>query len=67
VPTIVYTLASGVSFARMNDHVHFPSDVLAGALIGRAVAKSITWRHKQVHVAPLVSPHSVGMMLASHF
>jgi membrane-associated phospholipid phosphatase len=64
IPTIVYTLATSVSLARMNDHVHFPSDVLAGALIGRSVAKSITFRHQKMHVAPLVTPHGVGLMFA---
>jgi membrane-associated phospholipid phosphatase len=46
VPTIVYSLASGVAFSRVNDRAHFPSDVLAGALIGRAVAKGIVHRHQ---------------------
>jgi membrane-associated phospholipid phosphatase len=39
--------------ARVNDNVHFPSDVVAGALIGRAVAKSITNRHiRRVMILP---------------
>jgi hypothetical protein len=46
VPTIVYTIASGVAISRVNDRAHFPSDVLAGALIGRAVAKGIVHRHR---------------------
>jgi membrane-associated phospholipid phosphatase len=50
VPIIAYTLATSVAFARVHDNVHFPSDVVAGALIGRAVAKSIHNRH--VHVIP---------------
>ncbi len=45
VPTIVYTLATGVAVSRVNDHVHWPSDVVAGALIGRAVARGIVTRH----------------------
>jgi membrane-associated phospholipid phosphatase len=47
VPTIVYTLASGVAFSRVNDRAHFPSDVLAGALIGRAVGRGIVARHSR--------------------
>lgn len=46
VPTIVYSIASSVAFSRVNDRAHFPSDVLAGALIGRAVAKGIVHRHQ---------------------
>ena len=56
VPSIVYTLASGVAFARVNDRAHFPSDVLAGALIGRAVAKGLLARHARSHVAWSVGP-----------
>jgi len=68
VPTIVYTLASGVAVSRVNDHVHFPSDVLAGALIGRAVGKGILARHNTSKVSwqavPIIDRKSVGLMLA---
>jgi len=50
VKVLTYSLATGVAFARTNDNVHWPSDVLAGALIGRAVAKGITFRHTHVNV-----------------
>ncbi|MEA2571512.1 MAG: hypothetical protein QOI24_3513 [Acidobacteriota bacterium] len=50
VPTIVYSIASGVAISRVNDRAHFVSDVLAGALIGRAVAKGVV--HRQ-HGAPM--------------
>ena len=56
VPTIVYTLASAVAFSRVNDRAHFPSDVLAGALIGRAVAKGLLARHAHSRVAWSVGP-----------
>lgn len=56
VPTIVYTLASGVAFSRVNDRAHFPSDVLAGALIGRAVARGIVARHSTTHLSWSVTP-----------
>lgn len=52
VPTISYTLATAIAFSRINDQKHFPSDVLAGALIGRAVAKGVYYRHKNVTVTP---------------
>jgi undecaprenyl-diphosphatase len=67
VPTIVYTIASGVAASRVNDHVHFPSDVVAGALIGHAVAKGIVARHTGRRVAwqamPLIDRKTVGMMI----
>jgi len=66
VSTIVYTVASGVAVSRVNDHVHFPSDVVAGALIGHAVAKGILARHMGKHVAwqatPLIDRKTLGMM-----
>jgi len=66
VPTIVYTIASGVAASRLNDHVHFPSDVVAGALIGHAVAKGIVARHTGKHVTwqamPLIDRKTIGMM-----
>jgi len=68
VPTIVYTIATGVAVSRVNDHVHFPSDVLAGALIGHTVAKGIVARHKGSKVAwqatPLIDHKTVGMMIS---
>ncbi len=67
VPTIVYTIATGVAVSRVNDHVHFPSDVVAGALIGHAVAKGILARHTGRKVAwqaaPLIDRKTVGMMI----
>jgi PAP2 superfamily protein len=53
VPVIAYALATSVALARVHDNVHFPSDVVAGALIGRAVAKSITARHAHVTIIPV--------------
>jgi membrane-associated phospholipid phosphatase len=55
VPTIVYTMATGVALSRVNDRAHFPSDVLAGALIGRAVGKSIVMRHRNMRITFLWS------------
>ena len=62
VPTIVYTIASGVSISRVNDNVHFPSDVVAGALIGRAVAKGVLARH---HIS--VVPEKHGLLFVYRF
>jgi undecaprenyl-diphosphatase len=67
VPTIVYTIASGVAVSRVNDHVHFPSDVVDGALIGHAVAKGIVARHTGRKVAwqalPLIDRKTIGVMV----
>ena len=67
VPTIVYTIASGVAVSRVNDHVHFPSDVVAGALIGHVVAKGIVARHTGRTVAwqamPLIDRKTMGVMI----
>lgn len=51
VPTIVYSVATGVAMSRVNDRAHFVSDVLAGALIGRGIAKGIAARHTHGKVA----------------
>jgi membrane-associated phospholipid phosphatase len=67
VPTIVYSLAGGVAFSRVNDRAHFPSDVLAGALIGRAIAKSVVHRHRHGtttwNVAPTVLGGRAGLVV----
>jgi PAP2 superfamily len=67
VPTIVYTIASGVAVSRVNDHVHFASDVVAGALIGHVVAKGIVARHSGKKLAwqavPLIDRKTLGMMI----
>ena len=58
-PTIVYTIATGVAASRINDHVHWPSDVVAGALIGRAVGRGIVARH--VAIGP--AKHGVSVLI----
>jgi len=45
VPTLAYTLASVVAFDRVNDHVHFASDVFAGAAFGTVVGRYIVHKH----------------------
>ena len=51
VPTLSYTLASLVAFDRMNDHVHFASDVFFGAVIGMGIGRFVTRRHESSEVA----------------
>ncbi|MFN8588971.1 MAG: phosphatase PAP2 family protein [Candidatus Eisenbacteria bacterium] len=38
VPAIAYPLAAATGWSRVHDHVHWPSDVAAGAAIGTGVA-----------------------------
>lgn len=69
VPTIVYTMATGVAFSRVNDRAHFPADVVAGALIGRAVARGVVARHRpngrtsRWVVEPFVDGRSAGVVV----
>jgi len=53
VPVIAYALATTVALARVHENVHFPSDVVAGALIGRSTAKAITAGHAHVTIIPV--------------
>lgn len=66
VPAVVYTMAASVAASRVNDRAHFPSDVLAGALIGRAVAKSIAGHHPRfaLTIAPALVNRRPALMLA---
>ena len=65
VPTLVYSIATGVAISRMNDRAHFPSDVVAGALIGHAIARSVVHRHKNSQttwqLTPIINDHGVGL------
>ena len=47
VPTVAYTLASIVAFDRVNDHVHFASDVFAGAALGTVTGKFLVHKHER--------------------
>ncbi|HSP17202.1 MAG TPA: phosphatase PAP2 family protein [Thermoanaerobaculia bacterium] len=60
VPTIVYSMAAGVAAARVNDRAHFPSDVVAGALIGRAVARGVVALHPHSRTTLNIAPAIVG-------
>jgi membrane-associated phospholipid phosphatase len=62
VPYIAYAVATAVSYSRVNDKVHWPSDVVAGALIGRAVAKSVVAHNRHVQVQHVVLDRGMGML-----
>lgn len=47
LPTIAYAGATLVAFDRVNDRVHFTSDVVAGAILGTAVGRFIVARHRR--------------------
>jgi len=63
VPAIAYTVATSIAVSRVNDRAHFASDVVAGALIGRAVAKGVFYRHKNVTVAPTIINHHAAIAI----
>ena len=69
VPTVAYTLATLVSFDRVNDQKHFVSDVFMGAAIGVAVGRFVVGRHQEpnppgVAVALAPIPGGMGVRLA---
>lgn len=58
-----YGLASAVGYARLNNNRHWPSDVLAGAVIGTFVGKTVVHfnqKHRQISIQPLVGPDIRG-------
>lgn len=70
IPTVSYTLASLVAYSRVNDAQHFPSDVVAGAVIGTVVGRFIVHRHERalrsapapkVEVSLFAIPHGLGL------
>jgi len=67
-----YTVASLVGVARIYHDAHFASDVLAGALIGTLVGKSVvehnkSLRTRNVVVMPEIAPGSLGVRLIANF
>jgi hypothetical protein len=69
IPTLAYSVASGVAASRLNDNVHWASDVVAGALIGASTGRFIAHRHRianrrtEVTLVPLIGPHKAGFSL----
>ena len=62
-----YGLASAVGYARLNNNRHWPSDVLAGAVIGTFVGKTVVHfnqRHRQVSIQPIVGPDIQGAQMS---
>ena len=46
VPFIAYSTASLIGLSRIFLDEHFASDVLAGAALGFAIGKTLSWRHR---------------------
>ncbi|MEO8348896.1 MAG: phosphatase PAP2 family protein [Acidobacteriota bacterium] len=47
LPALAYAAATLVAFDRVNDRVHFASDVAASAALGTAVGRFIVGRHRR--------------------
>lgn len=52
VPTVAYTLATSVAFARVHDRAHFLSDVAMGAVIGIVIGRGVVALHRRDEVDP---------------
>ena len=62
-----YGLASMVGYARLNNNRHWPSDVLAGAVIGTFVGKTVVHfnqNHRKVSLQPIVGPDIHGAQIS---
>jgi membrane-associated phospholipid phosphatase len=61
----LYTLAAGTAWSRVNDEVHWFSDVVAGAAVGVATAKFVNGKLTLFGVrAPTFTPSSSGVTLS---
>lgn len=72
VDVTAYSIAGLVGLARTYHHAHFASDVLAGAMIGTLVGKSVVSRNadlrsRQVVLLPEVSRGLIGVRIAGSF
>lgn len=67
-----YSIAGLVGFARTYHHAHFASDVVAGAMIGTLVGKSVVAHNADLHTGNLVllpdfSQGLIGVRIAGRF
>jgi membrane-associated phospholipid phosphatase len=67
-----YTVAGLVGVARIYHDAHFASDVLAGAMIGTLVGKTVVAHNKslrsnKVAVLPVIAPGWIGVQLTRDF
>ncbi|MGY1606736.1 MULTISPECIES: phosphatase PAP2 family protein [unclassified Geodermatophilus] len=54
------TLAAAVGYSRVHTGVHYPADVVIGAMIGVAVGEAVGWGLWRVEVAPRFRPPRPG-------
>lgn len=73
VKTLSYGVAASVGYARIHQNRHYLSDVLAGAIIGHVVGKTIVRRHGRFNDdeaaawTPVVSPEMTGLVWSKSF
>jgi membrane-associated phospholipid phosphatase len=67
VKATAYGLASAVGWSRIENNAHFTSDVVAGAIIGTIVGRTIVKLHQnaqfRVEASPALDPGSPGVAL----
>jgi membrane-associated phospholipid phosphatase len=47
IPVLCYTMATAISFSRIADSAHFPSDVWLGSSLGYTIARYQTLRPRE--------------------
>lgn len=57
-----FALAGYIANSRMTEGKHFPSDLIFGAGIGIAAGRAVSFDHGKVHVSPVASRSSVGLV-----
>lgn len=69
VPWTAYGTASLISLSRVSLGRHFPSDVIAGAVLGRSLGKAVVrrngdeWEEPTSRIEPLIDPANAGFGL----
>ncbi|MCL4512490.1 MAG: phosphatase PAP2 family protein [Candidatus Eremiobacteraeota bacterium] len=73
IPPLAYGVATLTGFARVNDNVHWASDVFVGGVIGYFTGKAITELHQNqdkkqsVLILPTAVQGSPGLLIGIHF
>lgn len=58
-----YTLATGVGLARIYHDDHWATDVVAGAIIGTFVGRTVTRANERLRMAPIIDGKKRGVMV----
>ncbi len=71
IPVISYALAFGVGYSRMNDDVHWASDVFLGAVIGIVTSRAIyhynILEDKNISIFPSINKKGYSIVLSFNF